>query len=76
MAKLSTRDKRYAMLLKRPTIKEGRVMFRKRPSHANKFMLAVFECEEEVHTVFYCMKPCVDRDGIPYLNVMFKDHVS
>lgn len=75
MGRLASRDKRYKMLLKLPKIRDGKVMFRKRPSHANKYMLAVFEVENEVHTVFYCMQRCVDEDHIPYLNVFFRDSV-
>ena len=75
MGRLASRDKRYQMLLKLPKIREGKVMFRKRPSHANKYMLAVFESENEVHTVFYCMQMCKDEDNIPYMNVLFRDSV-
>jgi len=75
MGRLTSRDKRYKMLLKIPKIRDGKVMFRKRPSHASKYMLAVFEADDEIHTVFYCMQRCVDEDDVPYLNVLFRESV-
>ena len=73
--RFSSRDKRYKMLLRIPKIRDGKVMFRKKPSHANKYMLAVFEADNEVHKVFYCMQTRVDDDNVPYMNVYFRDSV-
>lgn len=75
MGRLGFRDKRYKMLLKIPKIRDGKVMFRKRRTHASKYMLAVFESDNEVHTVFYCMQKCIDQESVPYLNVVFKHSV-
>lgn len=75
MGRLASRDKRYQMLLRLPKIRDGKVLFRKKPSHANKYMLAMFESENVVHKVFYAMQRCVDDEHVPYLNVVFKHSV-
>jgi hypothetical protein len=72
MGKIASRDKRYKMLLKIPKIRDGQVSFRKKPSHANKFVLAMIESDTEIHKVFYCMQLTVDEDHVPYMNVIFK----
>ena len=52
MGRILATDKRYKMLLRLPRVRDGRVVFRKKPGRA-KFVIAIFEIEDEVHSVLY-----------------------
>lgn len=69
MGRLSKNDKRYLMLAKMPKIKNECVVFRKRPKHRNKFMLATVDVFGKVTTAFIKYHEAVDELGEKFLNV-------
>lgn len=71
MGKLLPTDKRYKMLLKIPKVRDGRVVFRKKPGKA-KYVIAVIETDDEVHLVLYRFLNIVD-EGHPITMMTFRD---
>jgi hypothetical protein len=60
------------MLSKMPRVRDGRVVFRKKPGRA-KYMIAVLEMDEHVHLVLYRMSVVYDGDT-PIHAMSFRDY--
>ena len=75
MGRISMNDKRYKMLLKCPKIKQGSIVFRKKPSHVHKYIVAVFDAEDGIHYVLYQIQTIRNPRGDKVLSVAFTDYV-
>ena len=53
MGRIAKTDNRYSMLQRVPRVLDGRVVFRKKRGHDNKYVIAVFEEPTAVHCVLY-----------------------
>jgi len=56
MGRLDKTDKRFDMLRKLPRVRDGRVVFRKKPTHLNKYVITIFEAEDAIHWVWYSFR--------------------
>jgi hypothetical protein len=71
MGRILKTDKRYNILAKIPKVREGRVVFRKKPGKA-KYVIALLELDGNVHSVLYRISTVYD-DGVPITAMSFRD---
>ena len=72
MGRIDKNDARYLLLARVPRNQDGRVVFRKKRSHARAYMLCVLELDDAVVTVLYKMNTkTADEAGNPCTSVSF-----
>ncbi len=72
MGRILQTDKRYRILEKMPRVRDGQVIFRKKPGRA-KFLIAVLDMEGDVHVVLYRIS-VVYSEGEPVMTMSFHDY--
>jgi hypothetical protein len=74
MGRIDKNDERYYMLARMPRNQNGRVVFRKKRTHACSYTLCVLEIEEKIIKVLYKLNPkSVDEMGNPCAMLSFDE---
>ena len=71
MGRILKTDHRYKMLARIPKVRDGTVVFRKKPGRA-KYIITVMEINGAVHSVLYRMSVVYD-EGAPIMAMSFRD---